>query len=275
METSFLDLDDAALERYARHLVLPEIGPEGQVALGRARVLIVGAGGLGAPLLQYLAAAGVGHIGLLDDDSVDRSNLQRQVVFREADIGKAKVEAAAEYARALNPDIAVETQRTRLTPENAVALFSGYDVIADGSDNFATRYLVNDAAFLAGTVLVSGAVMRFDGQLSTFRGPKDPAAPCYRCLFGDQPPETRDSCADVGVIGALPGVIGALQAMEVVKEILGIGDSLAGRLLLYDALAARFSVLRAPKDPACLLCGEAPRIATIEPERYRPDSCGA
>ncbi|MEO1191740.1 MAG: molybdopterin-synthase adenylyltransferase MoeB [Pseudomonadota bacterium] len=267
------DLSDAEVERYARHLVLPEIGDEGQLALLQARVLIVGAGGLGAPLVHYLASAGVGTLGLVDDDTVDLSNLQRQPVHGTADIGKPKVESAAAAARAINPDVVIEGRQTRLTAENALELVSAYDLVADGSDNQATRYLINDACYLAQRPLVSAAVMRFDGQISTYKAYATDAegqhGPCYRCLFGNAISDARDSCADVGVLGALPGIFGSLQAMEVVKELLGIGESLSGRLLIYDALAARLRSMTAEADPTCPLCGEAPSITSLTSDSYR------
>ena len=271
------DFSDEEIERYARHLVLPEIGEAGQARLLDSRVLVIGAGGLGSPLLLYLAAAGVGTLGIVDDDDVDRSNLQRQVLHGEAEIGTAKVESAARRLAQLNPGIAVETHRRRLSPDNAIELVSRYDLVCDGSDNFATRYLANDACHLAGRPLVTAAIMRFDGQLTTLRshrghGDDGEANPCYRCLFGGQPGDGKQSCADVGVLGALAGTMGALQAVEAVKELLGIGRSLAGRLLLYDALEASFRTIRAKADPDCPLCGKAPRITNLSQVAYRPDS---
>jgi len=267
------DLSDPEFERYARHLVLPEIGEEGQLRLRAARVLVIGAGGLGAPLLSYLAAAGVGTLGVVDDDTVGLSNLQRQVIHGTADLGRAKVDSAADALQAINPHVSVERHRLRLGPGNAADLIGRYDLVADGSDNFATRFLVADACHLAGRTLVSAAIMRFDGQLSTFRshqghGHDGRANPCYRCLFPEQPPTTRDSCADVGVLAMLPGVMGSLQAVEVVKELLGIGESLSGRLLLYDALGTRLQVMRVAADPACPLCGTTPSIGGLDPARY-------
>ncbi|GAB5468875.1 MAG: molybdopterin-synthase adenylyltransferase MoeB [Rhodospirillales bacterium] len=265
------ELSDGEVERYARHLVLPEIDEAGQLRLLSARVLIVGAGGLGAPLIQYLTAAGVGTLGLVDDDLVDLSNLQRQPVHGTPDLGRPKVESAAEAARAINPGVTLELHPLRFTAEIAMDLVARYDLVADGSDNQATRYLINDCCYLAKRPLVSAAVMRFDGQITTFKAfeATDAAGhhgPCYRCLFGNDSGDTRDSCADVGVLGALPGILGSLQAMEVVKELLGIGESLSGRLLLYDALAARFRTLRAAADPDCPLCGTRPTIGSVLPE---------
>ena len=271
-----MEFSDSEIERYARHLVLPEIGEEGQARLCAARVLVVGAGGLGAPLLMYLAAAGVGTLGVIDDDVVELSNLQRQVIHGTDDIGRAKVESAAAAIARINPQVTVEAHRDRLTAETALDLIASYDLVADGSDNFATRYLVNDACVLARRSLVSAAIMRFDGQLSTFKPHVDEAFPCYRCLFGEQPPrDPKMSCADVGVLGALPGTLGALQATEVVKELLGVGRSMAGRLLLYDALEASFREVRARRDPACRICGSQADILDLRAETYAPSRAAA
>ena len=269
-----IDFSDAQIERYARHLVLPEIGDEGQARLLGSSVLVIGAGGLGSPLLLYLAAAGVGRIGVVDDDAVDLSNLQRQVVHDSSNVGMAKVDSAKARLAEINPEVAVETHQTRLTRETAMDLIGGYDLVADGSDNFPTRYLVNDACYLAGRTLVSAAILRFDGQLATFkaylREAQAPEAhPCYRCLFGDQPPDTKESCADVGVLGALAGALGSLQAIEVVKELLGIGDSLSGSLLLYDALGTTFRKIKVKADPACSLCGPQATIKDLDAVSYR------
>jgi len=271
------ELDDDQIERYARHLVLPEVGEEGQLRLLASRVLIVGAGGLGAPLVQYLAAAGVGTLGIVDDDRVDLSNLQRQPIHRTEDIGRPKAERAAEAARALNPAVRTEPAIVRFAADNALDLVGRYDLVADASDNPATRYLINDACYLARRPLVSAAIMRFDGQITTFKAYESKGethGPCYRCLFGNEAVNAKDSCADVGVMGALPGILGSLQAMEAIKELLGIGESLNGRLLLYDALSASFRSLRAGPDPACPLCGEAPSIRTLTAETYL-EGCAA
>ncbi|MEX0921525.1 MAG: molybdopterin-synthase adenylyltransferase MoeB [Rhodovibrionaceae bacterium] len=266
-----MDFSDTEIERYARHLVLPEIGEAGQARLREARVLAIGAGGLGSPLLLYLAAAGIGTLGIVDDDTVDLSNLQRQIAHGTADIGRAKAESARDRILAVNPEVAVECHRTRFTADNALELISGYDLVADGSDNFATRFLANDACHFAGKPLVSASIMRFDGQLTTFRSHREGDYPCYRCLFGEQPPrDPKMSCADVGVLAALPGVLGSLQASEVIKELLGIGESLAGRLLLYEALGPTFRVIKASRDPACRLCGETPDIADLKSVSYDP-----
>jgi adenylyltransferase/sulfurtransferase len=271
-----MDFTDAQIDRYARHLVLPEIGEDGQAKLLAARVLVIGAGGLGSPLLLYLAAAGVGTLGVIDDDVVDLSNLQRQVLHGQSDIGTAKVESARRRLAGINPEVSVEVHRERLSAANALDIVSRYDLVADGSDNFPTRYLLNDACFLAKRPLISAAIMRFDGQLSTFRahlghGPEGSANPCYRCLFGEQPGDPKQSCSDVGVLGALAGAMGTLQAVEVIKEIAGIGQSLAGRLLLYDALGATFRTIKVRPDPACALCGESPVIHALNDARYGGD----
>jgi adenylyltransferase/sulfurtransferase len=248
-------LNDEELERYARHLVLRQIGGPGQARIRAARVLVIGAGGLGSPLALYLAAAGVGTIGLVDDDTVSLSNLQRQILYRTADVGRPKVEAGAAALAALNPGTVVEAHPVRLTADNAAGLFAAYDIIADGSDNFATRFLVNDTAFAAAKTLVSAAVTEFDGQLATYKA-HDGVSPCYRCLFpAPPPPGTVGNCSETGVLGAAAGVMGSLQALEVLKEITGIGQGMAGRLLIYDALSARFRTITVPRDPGCSLHG--------------------
>ncbi len=268
-----MDFTDDQIDRYARHLVLPEIGEEGQARLLESKVLVIGAGGLGSPLLLYLAAAGVGTLGVVDDDAVDLSNLQRQILHATADTGLAKVESAVKRLAEINPEVTVVPHRTRIGRANAAELVAGYDLVADGSDNFATRYLVHDACYLASKTLVSAAIMRFDGQISTFKAHlRDAAAPeahpCYRCVFGEQPPNPKESCADVGVLGALPGTLGALQATEVIKELVGIGESLSGRLLLYEGLAAAFRSVRVKADPACPLCGPQATIRDLESMDY-------
>ncbi len=259
-------LSDEQLERYARHIVLREVGGAGQAKLLAARVLVVGAGGLGSPLILYLAAAGVGTIGIVDFDQVSLSNLQRQIAHRTADIGRPKVSSAADAAHAINPGVSIVPHNERLTAANVMALLADYDLVADGSDNFATRFLINDACYFAGKTLVSAAVTEFDGQLATFkagvRGNK--LYPCYRCIFSEAPPpEAAPSCSETGILGAVSGVMGTLHALEVMKEILGIGDSLAGRLLIYDALAATFRTVKVPPDPACRLCGQNPTIRDL------------
>ena len=269
-----MDFSDAQIDRYARHLVLPEVGEDGQAKLLRSSVLVIGAGGLGSPLLLYLAAAGVGRLGVVDDDVVDLSNLQRQIVHDTSNIGLAKTTSAKARLAEINPEVRVVPHRTRVTRETVMDLVSGYDLVADDSDNFPTRYLMNDACYLAGKTLVSAAIMRFDGQLTTFkahqRSADQPEAhPCYRCLFGDQPEDPKESCADVGVLGALAGTLVAMQATEVIKELLGIGDSLSGALLLYDALGATFRKIKAKADPACALCGPQATITDLDAVSYR------
>jgi adenylyltransferase/sulfurtransferase len=250
------DFSDDELDRYARHLVLREIGGRGQALLKAANVAVVGAGGLGSPCLLYLAAAGVGRLTVIDDDTVALSNLQRQLLFTTADVGRGKAAAAAGHLAALNPHVVVTPVAKRLTAANARALLAGHALVADGCDSFATRLAVSDAALALALPLVSGAVGPFDGQIATFKG-HDPALPCYRCLVGAAVDRDGQSCADTGVIGALTGVIGAMMALEVVREITGFGESLAGRLLLYDALGARLRTVRLPKDPACSACNPA------------------
>ncbi|MFQ5522659.1 MAG: molybdopterin-synthase adenylyltransferase MoeB [Acidimicrobiia bacterium] len=242
------------LSRYARHVRLPEVGEEGQLALLGARVLLVGAGGLGSPAALYLAAAGVGTLGVVDDDLVDTSNLQRQVLHNLDRVGMPKVESARETLLSLNPDVKVETHRVRLTAANALAIMDGYDVIVDGGDNFPTRYLVNDASLHLRVPVVHGSIFRFEGQASVFL-PYE--GPCYRCLHpAPPPPELAPSCAEAGVLGVLPGVVGSIQAMEAIKLLLGIGESLAGRLLVYDALEQDFTTVSVTRDPVCPACSD-------------------
>jgi molybdopterin-synthase adenylyltransferase len=251
-------LTDAQFERYARHLILDEVGEEGQARLMAARVLVVGAGGLGSPLLLYLAAAGVGTLGIVDDDTVDLSNLQRQVVHATARIGAPKVESALAAIAAINPDVAVEPHQVRLDAGNAAPLIAAYDLVADGSDNFATRYLLNDLCHSLKKPLVAAALSPFEGQLSTFKSYLGPPHPCYRCLFREPPPpDSVPRCEEAGILGAVAGVMGTLQAVEVLKEVLGLGDSLDGTLLIYDALRVRFHRIRIAKDPDCPTCGSA------------------
>ena len=246
------------LERYARHIVLREVGGPGQAALKKARVLVIGAGGLGAPLLQYLAAAGIGTLGVIDHDRVDLSNLQRQVIHRTADIGVAKVSSARRALLDINPEVKVIAHDERLAADNAERIVAGYDIVADGSDNFATRYLLNDVCYRLRKILVSAAILRFDGQISTYKAWQGAGHPCLRCIFPAAPSEDAvPSCAQAGVLGALAGTLGALQATEVVKEILGIGRSLSGRLLMYDALGASFDEMAIAKRPDCPTCGSA------------------
>jgi len=249
-------MTEMQIRRYARHIVLPEIGGVGQSRLIAAKVLVLGAGGLGAPLLQYLAAAGIGTLGVVDDDAVDLSNLQRQVIHRTGDIGVAKVASAQRALGDINPEVIVQAHKERLTAANAERLVAGYDVVADGSDNFATRYLLNDTCYRLRKPLVAAAILRFDGQISTYKAWAGPGHPCLRCVFPVAPSEDAvPSCAQAGVLGALAGTLGALQATEVVKEILGIGRSLSGRLLTYDALDGSFEELAVEKRPGCPTCG--------------------
>ena len=249
------DFSEAEIQRYSRHILLPEIGGTGQATLGRARVLIVGAGGLGSPLLLYLAASGIGTIGIVDDDEVELSNLQRQIAHGMGSLGVAKTTSAAAAARAINPGIEIVEHSLRLTAPEAEARIPDYDIVCDGSDTFATRYLVADTCVRARRVLVSAAVLRFEGQLSVFKPHSDPNGPCYRCLYPEAPPAgLSPSCAEAGVLGAVTGVMGTLQATETIKEILGLGESLSGRLLLWDALATRFRTIRVPRDPHCPVC---------------------
>ena len=255
-----MSLQPEEIERYARHLVLRDVGGPGQAKLKTARVLVVGAGGLGAPLIQYLAAAGVGTIGIVDDDAVSLSNLQRQVIHATPDVGRPKVESAAAAVRRLNPHVAVEAHATRLTAANARDLVAGYDLIADGSDNFETRYTVSDACFHAKKPLVTAALGQFDGSLTTLRaheaGPGGEPNPTYRCLFPSPPPAGAvPTCAEAGVLGALAGIVGSLMALEVIREIVGFGEGLVGRLLMVDARSLRFNTLRYRWDPANPLSG--------------------
>jgi adenylyltransferase/sulfurtransferase len=261
-------LSPTEIERYRRHLVLREVGGQGQRRLKAARVLLIGAGGLGSPLALYLAAAGVGTIGIVDDDRVSLSNLQRQIAHDTAHVGVPKVESARQTIARINPHIAVEMHETRIDAGNALALIGRYDIVADGSDNFATRYLVSDACYLARRPLVFAAVGPFDGYVTTFKPhecrPDGTPWPTYRCLFPEAPPPgTVANCADVGVLGSVVGVVGTLQATEVLKEILGLGDSLAGRLLMYDALSARFQQVKVPWDPENPLSGNRATIKDL------------
>jgi adenylyltransferase/sulfurtransferase len=261
-------LSSEELERYARHIVLREVGGPGQAALGRARVLVVGAGGLGAPVLLYLAAAGVGTLGVVDDDMVSLSNLQRQVIHATPDIGMPKVDSAAATIRRLNPHVAVELHNTRLNAGNALDLIGRYDIVADGSDNFATRYLVSDACYFAKKPLVTAALGTFDATLTTIRaherGADGKPNPTYRCLFPEPPPPgTVPACAEAGVLGALAGVIGSMMALEIIREIVGFGDNLVGRLLMIDARAMRFETLSYDWDAENPLSGEHPSIRDL------------
>ncbi len=253
------------LQRYARHIILPQVGGKGQRQLLNSRVFMVGAGGLGSPILLYLAAAGVGTIEVIDADQVNISNLQRQVVHTTSRIGTSKVESAKEAIQALNPSIRLITHNKWLTDENALDLFANADVVIDGSDNFPTRYLVNDACYFLKKPLVSGAMYRFEGQLSVFLMDHGADSPCYRCLFPEPPEEGAiPTCEEAGIFGVIPGVIGSLQAAEVIKLLLGIGDPLIGRLLLYDGLTAKFREVAISRNPDCPLNGDNPKISTLE-----------
>jgi len=256
------------LERYARHIVLKEIGGAGQLRLKRATVAIVGAGGIGSPAIQYLAAAGIGHLILIDDDRVDPSNLQRQTIFTTADVARAKAEAAAEAVQAINPHVTVTPHIGRITAANAPALLAGADAILDGCDNFATRLAVADAALSLKIPLISSAVGQFEGQLATFRG-WEPDKPCYRCFVGSEPDRNAGSCAEDGVLGPVTGILGSLAALEVIRALVPFGEDSAGKLVLIDLLALRFRSVRLPKDPACPACGveaTSPRPPPVRPE---------
>jgi adenylyltransferase/sulfurtransferase len=269
-----MDFSEDEIHRYSRHILLSEVGGLGQARLRAASVLVIGAGGLGSPLALYLAAAGVGRIGIVDDDVVELSNLQRQIAHGVADLGRAKADSAAAAMAAINPDVVVDAHRTRITAENALALIAGYDIVCDGTDNFPTRFLVADACVLARRTLVSAAVLRFEGQLSVFR--PHTGGPCYRCLYPKAPPDGLvPSCGEAGVLGAVTGVMGTLQATEVLKEILQIGETLSGRLLIWDALATRFRTIRLPRDPACLACGEHATLRDLSGDASAPAAaCG-
>ncbi|MGD9867310.1 MAG: ThiF family adenylyltransferase [Hyphomicrobiales bacterium] len=270
-----MKLTKEEIDRYKRHLVLRDVGGQGQQKLKDSRVLVIGAGGLGSPVLLYLAAAGVGTLGVIDDDHVSLDNLQRQVIHDTAHVGAPKTASAAEAIARLNPHVKVVEHRERLTADNAIAIVSQYDIVADGSDNFATRYLVNDACYLARRPLVFAALGPFDGYLTTIRGhetgPDGKPWPNYRCIFPEPPPPgTVANCSEAGILGAVAGVMGTLQALEVLKELIGIGDSLAGRLLIYDARACRFEQVRVSWDPENPLSGEAPTIHDLSIHKAAP-----
>ena len=260
------ELSEEQFQRYARHLILDEVGEEGQDKLLSAKVLCVGAGGLGSPVAVYLAAAGIGTIGIIDDDIVDLSNLQRQIIHATSKIGAPKVDSARETLSQINPTINVRTYKQRLTAANIQEIIREYDLIVDGSDNFETRYLINDAAYLNGKIVVSGALLRFEGQLTTFRsGMKSKCdEPCYRCLFPNAPSaNSNNRCEDVGILGSVAGVIGTLQATEVLKEIIGLGETMSGKLLIFDAINMQFRKIRYKRRLDCVLCGDAPSIKAI------------
>jgi adenylyltransferase/sulfurtransferase len=257
-QTPDVEFSKAEYERYSRHLIMPEVALEGQKKLKASSVLLIGMGGLGSPLGMYLAAAGVGKLGLLDFDTVDFTNLQRQVMYSTDDVGKPKAEASAARLQGINPFLEIEIHKTRLSSDNAMELFKDYDIIIDGTDNFPTRYLVNDACVLLGKPNVYGSIFRFEGQVTVFHAQE---GPCYRCLYPEPPPPGLvPSCAEGGVLGILPGVVGLMQATEAVKLICGIGEPLIGRLVLYDALAMQFKELKLRKDPNCPVCGENPTV---------------
>jgi len=264
------DLTTGEMQRYARHLSIPDVGVEGQKKLKASRVLCIGAGGLGSPVTMYLAAAGIGEIGLVDFDKVEFSNLQRQLLHDTEDVGKAKVESAVERLTAINPEARIHTHETRFTAGNAEALAAPYDLIIDGTDNFTTRYLSNDLAVLTKKPNVYGSIFRFEGQVSIFA--PHLGGPCYRCLFPTPPePGQVPSCAEGGVLGVLPGIVGCLQANEAIKLILGLGDPLIGRLVHFDALAFRFREIKLRRDPQCAVCGENPTITKLEEITYACD----
>lgn len=250
-----MDFTDEQLERYARHIILRDVGGAGQMALLKARVLVVGAGGLGSPVLSYLAAAGVGTLGIVDDDVVDLSNLQRQIIHATGDIGIPKADSANAKIAGLNPDVSVVLHKERLTADNAADIITDYDIVADGTDNFKTRHIVNDTCVALGKTLVSAALGPFEGQVATFKPHAGRGLPCYRCFLPDEPPEDMQrTCSDLGILGAVAGVVGTLQATEILKEILDIGDSLAGKMLFYDALYASTRTIKLPQDPKCPVC---------------------
>ncbi|HLK15443.1 MAG TPA: molybdopterin-synthase adenylyltransferase MoeB [Fimbriimonadaceae bacterium] len=255
------ELSREELLRYSRHLILPEVGSEGQLRLKAAKVLLVGAGGLGSPAALYLAASGVGTLGIVDFDAVDLTNLHRQVIHGTPDVGRSKLDSAAESIHAVNPNVTVIKHSTMLTSDNALEIVAGYDLVLDGTDNFPTRYLVNDACVLLGKQNMYGSIFRFDGQATVFCAK---GGPCYRCLYPEPPPPGLvPSCAEGGVLGVLPGIIGIIQATEAIKAILGVGESLIGRLLLYDALSMRFQEVHIRRDPNCPVCGDNPSVTQL------------
>jgi adenylyltransferase/sulfurtransferase len=257
-----MEFTNEQLERYSRHLILREVGGAGQMALLNARVLVIGAGGLGAPLLMYLAAAGVGTIGIIDDDLVELSNLQRQIIHTYPDVGTRKTTSAAKTITALNQDVTLELHPTRLTGENAENLIGSFDIIADGCDNFETRHLVNDTCVKLGKTLVSAALGPFEGQISTFKPHAGTDYPCYRCFLPETPGEDQQrTCADAGILGAVAGIVGSMQALEVLKEILDIGETLAGKIMLFDALTMRSRLIGLPREPKCITCGQTRKKA--------------
>jgi molybdopterin/thiamine biosynthesis adenylyltransferase len=262
-----LDLDPEQLDRYSRHIIMDEVGADGQSALLDADVLVLGAGGLGSPIIQYLAAAGIGTIGIADDDEVELSNLQRQVIHGTDDVGRPKVDSAEEFVAALNPGIDVETHQLRVTADTIEELIDGYDFVVDGTDNFQTRYLVNDACTLAGVPFSHGSIFRFEGQITTFAGGEE--SPCYRCMFPEAPPAGMvPNCATAGVLGVLPGTVGLIQATETVKYSLATGKLLDGRMVFYDAMHMDFETVEIRKKPDCPVCGDDPAIASVHDVEY-------
>jgi len=259
-----IDFTEEQIERYSRHIILPEVGGEGQSRLLESKAFMIGAGGLGSPVAYYLAAAGVGTIGIADADAVDMSNLQRQIIHNQDRLGMPKVESARETMQALNPDVKVNTYNYRITGENVRDIIRDYDLVIDGCDNFPTRFLINDACFFEKKALVSGAMFRFEGQVSTFKPHADKKGPCYRCLYPEPPPAGLvPSCSEAGILGALAGAVGTIQAVEAIKELLGIGDSLSGRLMTFDALRMEWKKRKLRKDPACPLCGPNPSVTEL------------
>ncbi len=259
-QTAAPALTPGQVQRYSRHLIMPNVGSAGQRALVGAKVLVVGAGGLGSPVSLYLALAGVGTIGIVDFDTVDVSNLQRQILHTDADVGRRKVVSAKETLEAHNPEVNVIMHEEPINADNAMDIIPNYDIVVNGADNFATRYLVNDAAYLAGKPLVDGAILVFDGQAATYI----PGQGCYRCLFPDPPPPGEvPNCAEAGVIGALPGLVGSIQALETIKIAMGIGETLSGRMLIIDALTMEFREIKVRRNPNCKLCGDAPEVTEL------------
>ncbi len=256
-----MSFSEDQIYRYARHIILPEVGGEGQQKILSAKVLLMGAGGLGSPVALYLAAAGIGTIGIIDFDTVDKTNLQRQILHSTADVGRLKVESAKDSLTQMNPDVNVVTHKIRLSAENAKDIIKDYEIVVDGTDNFSTRYLINDVCVLLNKANVHGSIFRFEGQVTVF---KTPDGPCYRCLYPEPPPPGMvPSCQEAGVLGILPGVVGCLQATEVIKLVIGKGDPLIGKLLLYDALKTDFRKLNLRRDPKCPICGENPTIKEL------------
>lgn len=257
-----MELTEEQIQRYSRHIILQDVGGKGQLKMVNAKVLLIGAGGLGSPAAMYLAAAGIGTIGLIDGDVVDLSNLQRQILHSTATVGRPKVESGKNTLSAINPGITIKTHHVNVDADNILGLVSGYDIVLDGSDNFATRFLVNDACFFAKKTLISASMFRFEGQLTTIK--PHAGYPCYRCLYPEPPPAGLvPNCQEAGVLGVLAGTMGILQASEAIKEILGIGETIADRLLIYDALEMKFRKVGRPKDPACRLCGPNPTITDL------------